>query len=232
MTDLVSYERDGDIATITMDDGKVNALSPAMLGAVLGALDRAEQDEAIVILTGRPGCFSAGFDLKVIREGGDGRLAMLHRHATLALRLLTFPAPVVAACTGHAYPAGAFLLLSSDVRVGADGPFKIGCNEVRIGLPLPPHLLAIGRYRLSPPYFDRTVVTGAMFGPAEAATAGFLDRVVAPEGVAAAAREAAEDLRPVDRIAQAMTKARARDSVIATVRNALATYPTPRFTDA
>ena len=132
------------VAAITMDDGKVNALSPAMLAALNDALDRAEDNEvAAVVLAGRPGRFSAGFDLGVLRGGGAEAEGMLKSGFELAERLLAFPLPVVLACTGHAITMGSFLVLSADYRIGAAGDFKIQANEVAIGLTMPYAMLAV-----------------------------------------------------------------------------------------
>ncbi|HEX3189521.1 MAG TPA: crotonase/enoyl-CoA hydratase family protein, partial [Streptosporangiaceae bacterium] len=125
MPELVSYAFDGKVATITMDDGKVNVLSPAMQAELNAALDRAGADQAVVLLTGRPGVFSAGFDLAVLQSRGDEASGMVLGGFELSLRLLGFPRPVVVACTGHAIAMGAFLVLSGDYRVGAAGPFTI-----------------------------------------------------------------------------------------------------------
>src|ERR1022692_3605639 len=125
MSGLATYELDGRIATITMDDGKVNAFSIPMLRAVHAAFDRAERERAVVVLTGRENYFSAGFDLNVFAGGGDDVLEMLTLGATLAERVLSFATPVVTACSGHAIAAGAFLPLSADARIGVDGPFQI-----------------------------------------------------------------------------------------------------------
>ena len=121
MTELVSYQLQDSVAVVTLDDGKVNALSRQMLTDIDGALDRAVADGAIVVLTGRPGVFSAGFDLRVLRAGGEEALAMVRAGFELAARVLSFPRPVVIACNGHAIAMGAFLLLSGDYRVGAAG---------------------------------------------------------------------------------------------------------------
>src|SRR6266567_6223635 len=111
---IVSYRLEGSVATITMDDGKVNCLSMRMLTELNAALDRAMADRAVVVLTGRPGVFSAGLDLPVLRAGGAAAFAMLRAGFELAARILSFPAPVLVACTGHAVAMGAFLLLSGD----------------------------------------------------------------------------------------------------------------------
>jgi enoyl-CoA hydratase len=227
MNELASYELDGPIATISMDDGKVNVFSIPMLRAVHGAFDQAERDGAAVILTGRDGYFSAGFDLKTIAGGPEQLREMLTLGATLAKRLLCFPRPVVASCTGHAYPAGAFLLLSSDTRIGADGPFRIGLNEVKIGLTLPWFAVELARHRLQPPYFDRGLVTATMYDPHEAVTAGFLDQVVAPGDLRSTSVEAAGLLCELDPGAHAASKLRVRGRVLDALQAAIDAELTP-----
>src|SRR3984885_912859 len=134
---MISYDCDGKIAAITIDDGKVNVLSLAVLTELSAALDRAERDDAVILLAGRDGVFSAGFDLPVLRAGGPDALAMLRAGFELAERVLAFPLPVTVACTGHAIAMGVFLLLSGDYRIGADGPYKITANEVGLGVTRP-----------------------------------------------------------------------------------------------
>ncbi len=134
MSTLVTYRLRDSVATITMDDGKVNALSLAMLTELGAALDRASADRAVVVLTGREGVFSAGFDLPVLQAGGTEAAELLHAGFDLAARLLAFPAPVLVACPGHAIAMGAFLVLSGDYRIGASGPYKYTANEVAIGM--------------------------------------------------------------------------------------------------
>jgi len=227
MSELAAYEREGEVATITMDDGKVNVFSIPMLRALHGAFDQAERDGTVVILSGRDGYFSAGFDLKTIAGGPEQLREMLTLGATLAQRLLSFPRPVVATCTGHAYPAGAFLLLSSDTRIGAAGEFRIGLNEVKIGLTLPWFAIELARHRLLPPYFDRGLVTATMYDPDEAVTAGFLDRVVAPGDLRAAGLEAAGQLSELHPAAHAATKRRVRGQVLDALQAAIDSELTP-----
>ncbi|HWX96540.1 MAG TPA: crotonase/enoyl-CoA hydratase family protein [Solirubrobacteraceae bacterium] len=221
MGKLATYERNGRIATIRMDDGKVNAFSIPMLRAIHEAFDQAERDRAVVVLSGREGIFSAGFDLNVFARGQDEILEMMLLGATLAERILSFPTPVVGACTGHALPAGAFLLLSADCRLGVDGPFRLGMNEVRIGMTVPWFAIEIARQRLHPAHFDRAVVTSTMYSPREAIAAGFLDRVVAESELEAASLEAAEALVEVDPAAHTATKLRARAGALKAVRSAI-----------
>jgi enoyl-CoA hydratase len=222
MADHLTYELDGAIASITMDDGKVNVFSIPMLRSLHSAFDRAEADGAVVLLSGREGYFSAGFDLKVVAGGErDQIVEILTLGATLAERILSFPTPVVVACTGHAFPAGAFLLLSADLRIGASGPFRIGLNEVRIGMTVPRFAIEIARQRLQPAAFDRTVVSGTMYGPVEAVTAGFLDRVVAPEALRQTTLDAAAELSELDFAAHKTTKLRARAGALTALRSAI-----------
>ena len=221
MAELVSYELDGKIATIAMDDGKVDALSIPMLNALHGAFDRAREDQAVVVLTGREDP-SAGFDLKVFAAGEPAEvLEMLRLGATLCERMLSFATPVLIACSGHAVAAGAFLSLSADVRIGSEGPYRIGLNEVQIGLTMPWFAIEIARHRLQPAHFDRAVVCAAMYSPSEAATAGFLDRVVAPEDLHEQSVRAAAELAGLNSAAHAATKLRARGKMLEALRAAI-----------
>lgn len=218
MGTLVTSRLDNSIATITLDDGKVNVLSPDMLAQVNAALDDAA-DAAVVVLTGRPGIFSAGFDLRVFETGGPAEAERMVRGGfELAVRLLTFPAPVIIACPGHAIAMASFLLLAADYRIGADGPYKITANEVSIGMTIPGAAIEICRQRLSPAYLSRALTLAEAFPPAEAVAAGFLDLVVPGPDLADAAVAAAGRLAELDRAAHAATKLRVRGPVVAAMR--------------
>jgi enoyl-CoA hydratase len=215
-TTRTTYElADDGIATIAMDDGKANALSAAMLGELSAAFDRAEADGAVVLLTGRERTFSGGFDLRTPPEGWP---AMVAGGARLSERILSFPQPVVAACNGNAVAMAGFLLLACDVRIGAAGDFKLGLNEVAIGLTVPWFGIALAQHRLARPYADRCLVTGALLAPEEARAAGFLDRVVDPAALRDEARAQAHALAGVDRAAHAATKLRIRERALAGLR--------------
>ena len=219
----VSYTRDGAIARITMDDGKVNVMSLAMLDALHAAVDRAAADQAIIILSsGRPDVFSAGFDLKVFAANDPEKsLAMVKSGAELALKLYSHPLPVIGACRGHAFPMGAFLLLASDVRIGGAGQWRIGLNEVAIGIPVPSFALELARSRLHPAWFQRTALTGEMFMPDDAVKAGFLDKIVPTGALDAALDEAAAQLAKIHLPSHAIVKRRVRASAFAAIRAAI-----------
>lgn len=223
MSELITYALDDGVATVTMDDGKVNALSSAMIGTVAAGLDRAEADGAAVVLTGRATTLSAGFDLRCAAEDWP---QMLVDGARLAERLLSFPHPTVVACNGNAVAMGAFLLLAGDLRIGVAGDFAIGLNEVAIGLTMPFFGLALARHRLTRPAFDRCTVTGALLDPDAALAAGFLDRIVAPEDLPDVAATAARELQGLNQPAHAATKLRVREPALAGVRDGIARIQT------
>jgi enoyl-CoA hydratase len=217
----VGYAFEEGVATIRMDDGKVNALSPDMLAELNRAFDRAEAERAAVLLCGRDGVFSAGFDLKVLRGGGAQAQKMLRAGFELAYRMLAFPRPIALACTGHALAMGSFLVLSADLRIGADAEHRIGANEVAIGLTMPWPALEICRARLAPAHFQRAVNLAEIYAPRDAVAAGFLDRVVPPAELHATALQAALDLAKLDASAHAATKLRTRQQALEALRAAI-----------
>jgi enoyl-CoA hydratase len=221
MSELTTYALADGVATITLDDGKVNALSPAMLGSIGERLGQAEADGAIVVLRGRASTLSAGFDLRTPPEEWP---AMVEGGARLAERLFSFPHPVVAASPGNAIAMGAFVLLSCDVRIGVAGEHRIGLNEVAIGLTVPWFGIELARHRLARPFFDRCTITGTLLGPDEALAAGFLDRVVAPEDLDAAVAETTDALAGLDRSAHAATKLRTRGAALEALRDGIARF--------
>lgn len=174
----ISYSLQDNVATITFKNGKVNAFSHQMIADINDALDHAEQENAVVIITGSPGILSAGYDLKVMQSGADAATKLVTEGSTLSRRLLSFPTPVIVACSGHAVAKGAFLLLSADVRLGVEGEFKIGLNEVDIGMTMHYAGLEIAKARLPDAFFNRSVLCAEMFSPEDAVKAGFLDKVV------------------------------------------------------
>jgi len=208
------------VAWITMDDGKVNALSSEMIGEIGEGLDAAESAAAVTVLCGRDGIFSAGFDLPTFKRGFDASLEMVRAGAQLIERLLAFPHPVLTVCTGHAYPMGAFLMLSADVRLAVAGPWRIGMNEVAIGMTVPKFAIELARHRLTPPGFAR-ITTAPMFAPEEALRLGYLDRVLDARQLAGAVQEEASRLRALDMPSFAATKARINERALHAVRAAV-----------
>lgn len=224
MADLVSCSIADGVATVTMDDGKVNALSLAMQAEISQALDSAAEAEAVVVLRGREQTFSAGFDLRCEPERfGE----MVQTGAELAAQVLAYPRPVIAACNGNAIAMGAFLLLASDLRIGVAGDFKIGLNEVAIGLTVPYFGIALAEHRLNPAFRDRCLLTGEVMEPQEALRAGFLDRVADPGDFDAAVETATSALLAIDTTAHRRTKERQHERVLTEVRAGAARFDDP-----
>lgn len=219
MSDLCRYSLEGSVASITIDDGKVNALSSTMTAELIELMSRAENDQATVMITGSRTTFSAGFDLRC-----DQALwpEMMISGATLARRMLAFPYPVLVACNGNAVAMGALLLNAADIRLGVSGNFRIGLNEVSLGMTLPWFAVALARHRLGPSDFDRCVVAGEILSPEQAVKAGFLDALVEPESLQQAAASRALELSSLDMKAHHETKLRVRRDVISGLDDGIA----------
>ncbi|VVO35183.1 crotonase/enoyl-CoA hydratase family protein [Pseudomonas fluorescens] len=221
MSELISYHLEDGIATLTLSNGKVNAISPDVIAAFNAALDQAVKDRAVVIITGQPGILSGGYDLKVMTSGPQEAVSLVTSGSTLARRLLSHPFPVIVACPGHAVAKGAFLLLSVDYRIGVEGPFSIGLNEVQIGMTMHHAGIELARDRLRKSAFHRSVINGEMFDPQSAVDAGFLDKVVASEELQGAALAAARQLKKINMTAHKNTKLKVRKALLETLDNAI-----------
>ncbi len=233
MSDAVTFEASGDVAIIRLDDGKANALSPIVLAAINTALDQAEEAGLAVLLTGRPGRFCAGFDLGVMREGGPKvARAMVTSGAELALRIARFPAPVVIGSTGHALAMGAVLLMAADTRIGAEGEFKIGFNEVAIGMATPVFLAEFARARMPNTEFIRGTVQAKIYAPEAAVVAGFYDQVAASEQVMDLALAEAERLAKLPRGAYVRTRSIVRGTALDHIEMTLEADLASGFPDA
>lgn len=222
MSEQVTTTRvaDGTVALIAMDDGKANALSKSMIADVKAAVADAQADNACVaiVIAGREGRFSAGFDLSVVQSGNGAAVTdLVSDGGDLVKTLYGCDLPVIAACTGHALAAGALMLLGSDIRIGADGPFKVGLNEVAIGMTLPDWAHTIAEERLSKRHIQRAIANARVTSPADAVEVGFLDRVVAPDAVVEAAIAEAAELVVLDRGAYARTMRGFRKSTLDTM---------------
>lgn len=222
ITSALTYGCDDGLATITIDDGKVNVMTQALLEEFCGLIDLAREQQAMLLIrSGRERVFSAGFDVKPLTSGDrDASRGLLQSGVDAILRLLEYPYPVIGLCAGHAYPMGAFLLLASDIRVGVAGDYLIGMNEVAIGIAVPDFALQLASYRLTPAYLHRTVALGQMHAPEQAQAAGFLDFVVTPDSVDALMANITAQLSQIDMAAHASTKQRMRASVVAAIRTA------------
>lgn len=222
MSGSVSYRKDDAIAVITLDDGKVNVLSPAMLQEINDNLDRAlGEDAGAVVIAGNERVFSGGFDLKVFRSGDiQASIEMLQAGFNLSHRLLSFPKPVVAAITGHAIAMGSFLACSTDHRIA--GPtYNFQANEVAIGMVLPYPALEIMRLRLTPSAYQQAVGLAKNFLGDTALAGGWIDEIVLNDLVLRRAEEAAREFTTLNAGAHVASKLRTRQATLDAMREGI-----------
>ena len=196
MTDqLATLTSEGDVSIITLNDGKANVFSPEMSKTIRSLLDEVPDDKGSLVLTGRPGVFSAGFDLKIISSGDASAVSsMIKTGFTLLARVYNFPRPVIAACSGHGVALGAFLLCCADYRIGAKGQFIVQANETRNNMSIPTPILEISKTRISKTHWYRAILNAEAYPIEKAIEPGYLDEVVEAESLMTRAMEVANDL--------------------------------------
>lgn len=231
MSHLVKFDVADGVATLEMDDGKVNVMTFDMLAALSESIESARAENAmLVIRSGAAKAFSAGFDVKVLSSGdADAARRLLTAGARLLVQLLAYPSPVVAVCQSHAYPMGAFILLASDFRLGTHGDYRVGLNEVTIGIPVPDFALALVRSRVPANHRIKIAALGRMLSPAEAVEAGFLDQLVNASEIDEILAALIEDLRAVNPSAHASTKRRLRSETVRSIVQSIAGEILPQF---
>ncbi|GAC13597.1 crotonase/enoyl-CoA hydratase family protein [Aliiglaciecola lipolytica] len=221
MSKLVSYHDQDKYALITIDNGKANALSHEVIDQINLCLDKAEKKQKVVVLTGKAGMFSAGYDLSTMKKSMESAMQLVEKGSTLSKRLLSFPTPVIAACSGHAVAKGAFLLLSVDYRIGVDGDYKIGLNEVAIGMTMHQAGIELAHERLAKSFFNRSVINAEIFSPAHALDAGFFDLVVKSKKFEKAVSKVATAMSSLDVEAHRATKLKARAGLLESLQKAI-----------
>ncbi|WP_417789709.1 crotonase/enoyl-CoA hydratase family protein [Terasakiella pusilla] len=206
MTKIATYTRQENFGLITLDDGKANAFSFEMIKQVNDALDEAEKDGLVLVLTGRDGKFCAGFDLDTMKAGGEGKDRLMKEGFALSYRLMNWATPVLLASTGHALAYGAILLLSCDYRIAEDTNAKLGLNEIAIGVTMPAYGIDLVRDRLALPHQIPALACSVLYSPKEAVNAGYLDKVVAEGTLMEEAAKLAGMLSQIDMTAHAQAK--------------------------
>jgi|TARA_B110000879_G_C11167570_1_gene511994 enoyl-CoA hydratase len=212
--ELIKVAIENNVHIIALNNGKVNAISPEVIAEMNKALDDAENAGAVVILTGKAGILSGGFDLKTMKASSDSAIALVTAGSKLARRMLAFPTPIIGVCTGHAIAKGAFLLLCCDYRIGCAGDFKIGLNEVTIGMTMHNAGIEIARNRIPRNYLTRSVINAELFSPTTAILAGFLDQVVEADQLMTTAQTVAKDMQSLNMTAHHGTKLKERKSIL------------------
>ncbi|HEY8547189.1 MAG TPA: crotonase/enoyl-CoA hydratase family protein, partial [Acidimicrobiales bacterium] len=226
---VVTTTVEDGVAVVRFDDGKVNVLSFDAIAALNDAFDQAAEDASAVALIGGQRAFSAGFDLSVMNQGIDAALKLVGTGGELMMRIFTHPQPVVAGARGHALAGGVLLLASCDVRIGADGPAKIGLNETQIGMSLPAFAIELARERLDRKAFLSATLLAEIYDPAGAVEVGWLDKVVPADELETAAIAEARRLGALPSSAYSQTKQSLRQPVVDRVR-AIAAADAAKFT--
>lgn len=224
----INLEINDRVAVITLKNGKVNAISHQVISEINDALDQAQAAEAVVIFTGREGIFSGGYDLVTMKE--SSAVGLVTAGSTLARRMLSFPFPIIGACSGHAIAKGAFLLLSCDIRIASKGAFKIGLNEVAIGMTMHQAGIELARNRVPINYLTRSVINAELFDPETAILAGFVDTVVAHEQLMTTAIATAKQLLALNMTAHHATKLKEREAILTALDAAIVLDSKMNFT--
>ena len=225
----ITVDIQNDVALITMDDGKANAINFALMEELNAALDETETNAKAIVLAGRTGRFSGGFDLGMMGSfTREDSVRLLDRASELVLRLYGGPVPVVAACTGHAIAMGVFLLMACDTRIGAAGDFKLGANESVTGMTLPVFAVELARDRLSPRHQTRAMIQAFIYDPKGAVEAGYLDMLVEPDQVVAQAITIAGQLAKLPGHAYAYQKSALRKPALDAIRASIGNHPNLR----
>ncbi len=212
MSESIRCEFHDRVARITLDDGKVNAMALPFFEGLNAALDQVERERpGAAVIAGRPGVFSAGLNLKVLPAlpPDEFKRTMLAFGRTM-LRVFTFPVPTVAAISGHAIAGGAMLAFGCDLRVMAEGPFRLHLNEVAIGLALPTWAIMLAQSAVPPRFHIEAILHARAYAPAEALERHLVHAVASPERVVEEAHAAAAPLVTLDHTAYAISKARHR----------------------
>lgn len=222
MSEFTTYQQEENYSIISIKNGKANAISHEVIDEINVSLDTAEKEQKVVILTGQEGIFSAGYDLKVMTASAESAKELVTKGSTLSLRMLSFPMPIIIASSGHSIAKGAFLLLSADYRLGTEGDFKIGLNEVMIGMTMHYAGIEIAKGRLAPVYFERSVNNSEIYSPSDAVTAGFLDKVVPQTHLLPTAVKIAEMFSKLNKKAHTATKLKLRKPYLDKIKQAIA----------
>ena len=179
MSDIINLRNIDDVSLITLDDGKVNAFSIEMLEAFNEKLSQVPRNNGSLIIKGREGIFSGGFNLKTFSSGDPEQInKMLKLGFETLYEVYTFPRPVIAAVSGHAIALGIFLTSCCDYRIGVKGDYILQANEVRNKMSIPTQLIEIAASRLNKSHIYRALFHAEPYPIALGVEAGWLDELV------------------------------------------------------
>ncbi len=222
---VATLKKHNDVSIITLDDGKANVFSYEMLTAINTCLDQVPKDLGSLVIAGRPGIFSGGFDLKTLGSGDvDAILKMVTLGYETLLTLFSFPRPVIAAVPGHSVALGIFVTCCADYRIAVDGEYICQANEVRNNMDIPTQIMEIVKSRVNKRYFYRAVLNGDPLSMQESVEAGYIDELVSPDNLMQRVLEKAEDLATLGHPHYEKTKNVAQVEIVEKIQKALADY--------
>ncbi len=219
---LASLTTEGDVSIITLNDGKVNVFSLEMIDQLNVLLDQVPTAKGSLLIKGKEGIFSAGFDLKVMQGGDSDSIGRLGSGGfKLLARVFSFPRPVVAACTGHAIALGAFMLCCADYRIGVNGEFIVQANETRNNMSIPTPILEISKSRIAKAHWYRAILCAEAYQLKDAIDTGYLDEVVDAENLDSRAIEVATDLATLGHPHYKLTKDLDQENILNKINSAI-----------
>jgi len=226
MTDpIATLSKENDISIIKLDDGKANAFSYDMLSQVNELLKKVPRDSGALVITGREGLFSGGFDLKTLATGDIEKITkMVQLGYRLLLELFSFDRPIVAAVSGHSIALGLFVTCSADYRIAIDGKYVCQANEVRNNMDIPTQILEIIRARVNKKYFYSAVYHSDAYSVQDSIEVGYIDEVVSEDQFMKRVMEKAKELATLPHPFYANTKKTAQDDVRQKIADAIDKY--------
>jgi len=226
MTDpIATLSKENDISIIKLDDGKANAFSYDMLSQVNELLKKVPRDSGALVITGREGLFSGGFDLKTLATGDMEKITkMVQLGYRLLLELFSFDRPIVAAVSGHSIALGLFVTCSADYRIAIDGKYVCQANEVRNNMDIPTQIMEIIRARVNKKYFYSAVYHSDAYSVQDSIEVGYIDEVVSEDQFMKRVMEKAKELATLPHPFYANTKKTAQDDVRQKIADAIDKY--------
>lgn len=213
MIDTIDH---GAVRELRLNRPPANALSPELVSALMRAVDQApKQGARALVLSGNPGRFCGGLDVPLLLTlDKPAMTAMWRDFYSMMCVMAACPVPMAVAITGHAPAGGTVLTLFADYRIVAEGDWKLGLNEVAVGLTLPPVIFLVLRRLLGAHQAERLAVSGAIISPQEALRIGLVDEIVGPDKVVDRAVEWCQGMVALPQSSMTATRGQARSDLI------------------
>ena len=222
---IATLSQENDISIIKLDDGKANAFSYEMLSQVNELLIKVSRDSGALVITGREGLFSGGFDLKTLATGDMEKITkMVQLGYRLLLELFSFDRPIIAAVSGHSIALGLFVTCSADYRIAIDGKYVCQANEVRNNMDIPLQIMEILKARVNKKYFYPAVYHSDVYSVQESVEVGYIDEVVSEDQFMKRVMEKAKELATLPHPFYANTKKTAQDDIRQKIADAIDKY--------